>query len=228
MSDIPAVVSTPDSFRRSCSLLGIDVSDKALSLLQAYADQLLDWNTRINLISRKDTGDIWRRHLLHSAAVLSLVKLPGDGRYFDLGTGGGLPGIVLAILLPEARFTLCDATGKKIRAVEEMACALGLGNVRCLHSRAEDLAEDREFAGRYHAVFARAVSQLELLVNWGRPLLSHSGPRTLIAWKGGTLSEEIRAAKKIMHGGRIEEIPVSVPDDPWFSEQEKKIVVVHP
>jgi 16S rRNA (guanine527-N7)-methyltransferase len=218
----------PSDFRGACERLGVAVSDSALMLLGSFTELLLDWNSRINLISRKDTGDIWRRHLLPSAAVLGFVRLPQVASVFDLGSGGGLPGLPLAILRPDIRFTLCDATGKKIRAVEDMAAALGIANLRCVHARVEDLADDREFAGRYDAVTARAVTRLDTLFSWSRPLLRADGPRMLIAYKGGDLTEERRGIAGSLRGYRLDEMLMDIPGEPWFAEQKKKIVVIRP
>jgi len=150
-----------------------------------------DWNQKINVISRKDIDNLYERHILHSLAIAKLYTFLPNAEVLDLGTGGGFPGIPLAILFPEAQFTLIDGTGKKIRVVEEVKTALGLTNVRAKQIRAEELKHHFDF------VVSRAVTQLDQLINWSFRLLKnkqqHAIPNGLIALKGGNVHAEIKA-----------------------------------
>lgn len=149
-----------------------------------------EWNPKINLISRKDIGSLYEKHVLHSLSIAAVVTFREDMRVLDIGTGGGFPGIPLAIFFPETHFTLLDATGKKIRAVAAIAKTLGLERVTAVHSRVEDLPIQK-----FDFVVSRAVASLNQLWHWSQPLLSpgtQAGlPNGLICMKGGNLRSEI-------------------------------------
>lgn len=151
-----------------------------------------EWNTRINVVSRQDIENLNERHVLHSLAIARVIQFKPGSAVLDLGTGGGFPGIPLAIFFPETKFTLVDGTGKKITVVREVASALGLQNVNALHSRVEEL----KMAGSFDFVVTRAVAPLDKLLGWSQRLLkrkhTHAYPNGVIALKGGHLEGEIR------------------------------------
>jgi 16S rRNA (guanine527-N7)-methyltransferase len=153
----------------------------------------LDWNTRINVISRQDIDNLEERHVLHSLAIARVFHFKPGTRLLDLGTGGGFPGIPLAILWPEVQFTLIDGTGKKILVVQEVAKALGLTNVTALHARAEEIKP----AYSFDFVLSRGVAPLDKLLMWSQRLLKrqhiNAYPNGIIALKGGSLDSEIAA-----------------------------------
>ena len=163
-----------------------------------------EWNDKINVISRKDIDNLYAHHILHSLGIAKVVDFKKHARVLDLGTGGGLPGIPLAILYPEVQFTLIDGTRKKIKVVEEIVAALGLENVKAKHIRAEELK------GKFDFVVCRAVASLEKLVAWSFPLLrdkqQHALPNGLLTLKGGQLRDEIKALGK---GAYVEQFPLS-------------------
>ncbi|MCD8072696.1 MAG: 16S rRNA (guanine(527)-N(7))-methyltransferase RsmG [Alistipes sp.] len=152
------------------------------------------WNARINVISRKGEQQLYLRHVLHSMAIAKIVTFAGGARILDVGTGGGFPGIPLAIMFPEVHFTLADSIGKKIKVVGEIARKLELGNVRAVNARAESLP------GRFDYVVSRAVTALPDLVGWvsGKIDKGQAGslPNGMFCLKGGDLGEEIAAVKK--------------------------------
>lgn len=151
-----------------------------------------EWNAKINVVSRQDIDNLEERHVLHSLAIAKVFSFLPGAHLLDLGTGGGFPGIPLAILFPEVRFTLADGTGKKITVVREIAQALELTNVSALHSRAEDLRP-----GQFDYVLSRGVAPLDKLLAWSHRLLKrqhrHPYPNGIIALKGGDLKSEINA-----------------------------------
>ncbi len=180
-----------------------------------------DWNSKINLISRKDIDHLYEHHILHSLAVAKFITFKPGTAVLDLGTGGGFPGIPLAILFPEVQFTLVDGTGKKIMVVQDIAEQTGLKNVNARHVRVEELKNVQ-----FDFVVTRAVADLEELVRWTQRLYKKSQrnifPNGLIALKGGKLEAEIKALPK---GNYIEFEPLSS----YFSEeyfQEKFVVYV--
>jgi len=164
---------------------------------QARFDQLealyADWNAKINVVSRQDIENLEERHVLHSLAIARVLQFKPGAQVLDLGTGGGFPGIPLAIFFPETKFVLVDGTGKKIHVVREVAQALGLQNVTALHARVEEL----KMNGQFDFVVSRAVTTLDKLLIWSQRLLkkkhSHVYPNGLIALKGGDLRAEIKA-----------------------------------
>ena len=151
-----------------------------------------EWNEQINVISRRDLDNFYERHVLHSLSVAKLVSFRPEAQVLDVGTGGGFPGIPLAILFPQTRFRLVDAIGKKIKVVQAVADTLGLENVLATHQRAEKVK------GSFDFVVTRAVARLALLHSWTRkkllPVSQHTLPNGLICLKGGDLTEELSEA----------------------------------
>ena len=153
-----------------------------------------DWNSKINVISRKDIDNLYEHHVLHSLAIAKVLPFQPHTEILDVGTGGGFPGIPLAILFPECRFTLIDSIGKKIKVAQEVATALGLTNVECIQERAEE--EKRKF----DFVVSRAVMPLPNLVRLVQKNVSNKQrnavPNGLVVLKGGDLREELRPFQK--------------------------------
>lgn len=172
-----------------------------------------EWNARINVISRKDIDNIEEHHILHSLALVRTELIVAGESVLDVGCGGGFPGLPLAVYYPEVQFTLVDSIGKKIRVVEEVASALGLTNVRAVHSRVEQLDGGRS---RFDWVVSRAVTDLKTFVEWtwGRTVYG------ILYLKGGDLRAEIAAA-----GRRTEELPISTWFDGEFFETKKVLVL---
>ena len=176
-----------------------------------------EWNAKINVISRKDIENLYVNHVLHSLSIAKLLQFEAGTRVLDAGTGGGFPGIPLAILFPETTFHLADSIGKKIKVVDAVAEALQLKNVKTMHSRVEELP------GGYDFVVSRAVTELPTFYRWvakkiGKPSRNRIA-NGILYLKGGDLEKELR------------ELPVKAyyeyPISCWFAEpffQEKKII----
>lgn len=169
-----------------------------------------EWNSRLNLISRKDIGHLYLRHVLHSLSIAKCIQFPPQSTILDAGTGGGFPGIPLAIMFPHARFTLADSIGKKIIAIRDIAAQLGLQNVDIQHSRIEKLP------CKYDYAVCRAVAPLPVLHRW----LCGKITKSAFVLKGGDVSAEISMQKcKILR----------IYDTEWWFEEpffEKKMVIV--
>lgn len=181
-------------------------------------DLYLDWNSKINVISRKDIQNLYEHHVLHSLGIAKLINFKPGTTVMDLGTGGGFPGIPLAILFPEVRFHLVDSIGKKIRVGQEVASAIGLQNVTFAHERGE------EEKGKFHFVVSRAVMPLQDLIKIVQKNISDEQfnvmPNGLICLKGGELEEETRMYKNRRMISDLSE---------WFDEEffkTKKVVYV--
>jgi len=176
------------------------------------------WNAQINVISRKDMEQFYERHVLHSLSIAKLIQFAPATRILDVGTGGGFPGIPLAILFPQCQFHLVDSIGKKIKVVNEVSQALGLSNVTASHSRVEDIK------GKYHFVVNRAVAAMPLLVSWVRNHIAkeqfNAIPNGIISLKGGDLSEEMEGL-----GKHYDEFPISQHFSEPFFETKKLIVI---
>ena len=198
----------------------------------ALYDLYLDWNSKINVISRKDITNLYEHHVLHSLGIAAYLKrmmpdvydrMRGDGPYavaeplkiLDLGTGGGFPGIPLAVMFPHADFTLCDSIGKKIIVASEVSKGLALKNVRTVNARAESLLETFDY------IVSRAVTSLDNFMPWVKGKYSDG----ILYLKGGDLAEEISTAmaKHKMRKGSVHQWPISSwTDDPFF---ETKMVI---
>ncbi len=170
------------------------LSDQQLQQFEQLGPLYNEWNAKINVISRKDIENLYERHILHSLAIAKFIRFRSGAEILDLGTGGGFPGIPLAIFFPEIKFTLIDGTRKKITVVNEVKDALGLTNVDAQQMRAEELK------ARYDFVVSRAVAGIDKLALWSSRLLKsqdrHPIPNGVIALKGGNLRNEIKTSPK--------------------------------
>lgn len=184
---------------------------------QKQIDQLdelyRDWNAKINVISRKDIDGLYLHHVLHSMALSRILRFKPGTRILDFGTGGGFPGIPLAILFPECQFRLIDGTGKKIKVAQAVADAIGLKNVEAVHRRGEEEKDKFDF------IVSRAVMPLPDLVRIVRKNVAHEQHNALanglLVLKGGDLKEEIRPFKNI-----VELTPLSdYFEEEWFQEK---------
>ena len=169
------------------------ISDRQKEQFTALYDLYYDWNSKINVISRKDIENLYLHHVLHSLAIAKYITFKPGTTIMDMGCGGGFPGIPLAIMFPEVEFHLVDSIGKKVRVAGEIAAAIGLTNVRTSHSRAEDIKE------KYSFVVSRAVMQLPDLVKICRKNISkeqnNALPNGIICLKGGDMTAETKPFK---------------------------------
>ncbi len=171
-----------------------NLNDLQQQQLQQLHSLYADWNQKINVISRKDIDALYERHVLHALGIAKVLSFAPNARILDVGTGGGFPGIPLAILFPKTDFYLVDSIQKKIGVVNAVAAAVGLKNVQANHQRAEQVNEKFDF------VVSRAVTQMPRFVEWVQNKISstqqHDLANGILALKGGDLNEELRAYPK--------------------------------
>jgi 16S rRNA (guanine527-N7)-methyltransferase len=171
-----------------------NLNDLQQQQLQQLHSLYADWNQKINVISRKDIDALYERHVLHALGIAKVLSFAPNARILDVGTGGGFPGIPLAILFPKTDFYLVDSIQKKISVVNAVAAAVGLKNVQATHQRAEQVNEKFDF------VVSRAVTQMPRFVEWVQNKISstqqHDLANGILALKGGDLNEELRAYPK--------------------------------
>ena len=210
---VPAELRTFDT-AALCKVL--DLTKEQVEQYRMLDELYRDWNSKINVISRKDIDNLYERHVLHSLGIAQVVNFRAGTRIMDLGTGGGFPGIPLAIMFPDVQFHLLDSVGKKIRVCREIAVALGLQNVTTQWARAEEVKE------RFHFVVSRAVMPLADLVKIVRKNISaeqfNALPNGLLCLKGGELEHEVMPMKRST---------MITPLSDYFSEeyfQTKKVV----
>lgn len=194
-----------------------ELSEKQKQQFEMLDALYRDWNAKINVISRKDIDNIYVHHVLHSLAIAKAIRFKDGSRILDFGTGGGFPGIPLAIMFPNCKFRLIDGTGKKIMVANEVAKSLGLENVEAVHRRGE------EEKGEYDFIVSRAVMQLPLLVKIIQKNISkkeqNALPNGLLCLKGGNLKEELKPYQNIVDVMPLEDMF----DEEWFKEDKKLI-----
>jgi 16S rRNA (guanine(527)-N(7))-methyltransferase RsmG len=233
------------SVRKTCAQNGLQLNDEQLRQLDEYAVRLLEWNKKINLVSRRDEENFWTRHILQCISLMFKVEIAEGARILDLGTGGGLPGVVLKIARPDLLFTLLDSTQKKINVVKDLLNSLGLAGIDAVWGRAEDLGKQQKYSGRYNIVVARGVAALDDLVRWSSPFLKRSAPAAetgetnelestrrrvngpaLIAFKGGDLDDEIKELRNHLNVGLISTIELTLNGPTQLDDRDKKLVIV--
>lgn len=167
-----------------------NLTDVQISQFSKLQELYQDWNLKINVVSRKDIDELYLRHVLHSLGIAKVMEFKPKAKVMDVGTGGGFPGIPLAILFPETQFHLVDSIGKKIKVVNEVAEGLGLKNVKTTHGRVEEVKDTYDF------IVSRAVAQMETFVRWTKGKISkkqnHDLKNGILYLKGGDLSEELK------------------------------------
>jgi 16S rRNA (guanine527-N7)-methyltransferase len=217
---------TYEEFKNIIEIKFPEVTPEQMEQFRMMDARYRDWNSKINVVSRKDMDELYRHHVLQSLGIAAYLKihmpdiydrLRGEGPYslaeplkiLDLGTGGGFPGISLAVMFPHAQFTLCDSIGKKITVATEVSKGLDLKNVRTVNARAETLPETFDF------IVSRAVTSLDNFMPWVKGKYSDG----ILYLKGGDLAEEISTAmaKHKMRKGSVHQWPISSwTDDPFF------------
>ena len=232
-------------FRTLCMKNGFMLTDLQLAQMEQYVNLLIDWNKKINLISRKDEENIWTYHILHCISILFKLKIREGCRIVDIGTGGGLPGIPLKILRPDISLLCLDATRKKTKAVLQMVTELKINGINIVWGRAEKLGMQSEYVHKFDFAIARAVCQLNELIALSLNFLKkraqittlneHTSmhnlldpnPPALIAFKGGELKMEIDVVKRQYPQAKINSVDLAFIGSEQLIASDKKVLVVH-
>lgn len=172
-----------------------NLSETQKRQFKGMGDLYMDWNQKINVVSRKDIEELYLRHVLHSLGIAKIQRFKEGTAILDVGTGGGFPGVPLAILYPEVHFTLVDSIGKKIKVVDEVVEGLGLKNVKSSNKRVE------EITGQFDFIVSRAVAAMPTFVHWVKGKIKkdnrHDRKNGILYLKGGDLTEELKGYKTV-------------------------------
>lgn len=177
-----------------------ELTDGQRTLFEQLGELYKDWNQKINVVSRKDIDELYLRHVLHSLGIAKIQRFRPGSEVLDVGTGGGFPGIPLAILFPETHFTLVDSIGKKIKVVEEVVAGLGLTNVTPINSRVEDMSIALSVTkAQFDFIVSRAVAAMPTFTHWVKGRIKkqsvHERRNGILYLKGGDLTEELKPYK---------------------------------
>ena len=234
-----------DVWRAIIDANGVAITEGQFQLLNRYHDLLKEWNTKINLVSRKDEGNIWPNHILHSLSLLFVLKFPNGLSIADVGSGGGLPGVPLAIMLPGVELVMIESIKKKCVAVTDILSRLHIKNAHVVNGRAEDIAKSRDYKNRFDLVVARAVSTLKELTILSRDLVGNKHHFSitvqsnttsideelipvpvLLALKGGNIGQEIAALDRMPGIGTVHSHDIQFRGIEKTGLVDKKLVIV--
>jgi 16S rRNA (guanine527-N7)-methyltransferase len=209
-------------------LNGLELTQDQQDKLLEYAALLTEWNGKVNLISRKDEENVLSRHIMHSLALampeVTDSELPENGNVLDIGTGGGLPGIPLAIVRPDVQFKLVDSIQKKIAAVSDIIEKLGLTNAHAFVGRVEEMRKAKKLQPNFETVVSRAVAPLDELVGWVKNLVLPGA--FLYSLKGGDLTDEMARTRKMSIVAGVTSWPIELKEYDEFITEGKQIVKV--
>ena len=199
-------MSIVDILKANASDYGIEINQDLAEKLEIYGRLLKEWNDKINLTAIKDDEGIAVKHFLDCLLVSKVADFKDGMKVIDVGTGAGFPGLVIAAAYPNINVTLLDSTGKKLKAVENMAVEMGVKNVKIVHARAEDAGKNSEFREKYDFATARAVAELRVLLEYTLPFVKVGG--SFLSLKAATAKEEIDGAGNSLKtlGGKIDSI----------------------
>lgn len=215
----------PSEIRQICLDNGLIIKDPQWQLLEEWADLLLNYNQEINLVSRKETDLLWEKQILHCLSLPVYQEIPQGVEVCDFGTGGGLPGIILAIIRPDLYLTLVDSRQKKIAVVQKIVDDLGLSNVRVICGRGEKLGKQAEWNQRFSVITARAVAPLIDLVRWTSGLRKPESALHIL--KGGEIQDEMNALSLMFTGIKISKSLIVLKGFAKFKQNQKYIISIN-
>ena len=214
----------PNEVRQICLNNGLIIKDQQWQLLGEWADLLLNYNKEINLVSRKETDLLWEKQILHCLSLLVYQEIPQGLEVCDFGTGGGLPGIILAIIRPDLYLTLVDSRQKKVAVLQKIVDDLRLSNVRVICGRGEQLGKQAEWNQRFSVITARAVAPLIDLVRWTISLRKPESALHIL--KGGEIQDEINELSLMFTGIKISKSLIVLKGFAKFKQNQKYIISI--
>ena len=215
----------PTEVRQICLDNGLKISDLQWHLLEEWADLLLNYNQEINLISRKETDLLWEKQILHCLSLPIYKEIPQGNEVCDFGTGGGFPGLILAIIRPDLNLTLVDSRQKKVAVSQKIVDDLKLPNVRVICARGEFLGNQPEWNQKFSVITARAVGRLIDLVHWTNGL--RKPVSVLHIFKGGDIQDEINALTLMSSEIKISKSLIDLKGYTKFKQNDKYIVSIN-
>ena len=215
----------PTEVRQICLDNGLIIKDQQWQLLEEWADLLLNYNQEINLVSRKETDLLWEKQILHCLSLPVYQEIPQGIEVCDFGTGGGFPGIILAIIRPDLHLTLVDSRQKKVTVVQKIVDELRLSNVQVICGRGEVLGKQDEWNQRFPVITARAVAPLIDLVRWTSDLRKPES--TLHIFKGGEIRNEMNALSLMFTGIKISKSLIVLKSFAKFKNNQKYIISIN-
>ena len=211
-----------DDIRQICLKNGLEIIENQWRLLNKWTNLVLEINQKVNLISRKETNLIWEKQILPCLALLILRKIDFDSEVCDFGTGGGFPGMLLAIVRPDLNLTLFDSRKKKVFAVQKMIESLEIKNVHVVHGRGEELSKKKRWSKRFPYITSRAVAPMINIVNWTKNLRSDKS--ILHLFKGGEIEEEIIFLSNKISGLKIKKSLMNLKGYTKLAENQKYLI----
>lgn len=201
-----------ETLQKAFEELNISYDENLLSKFEIYMDSILEWNKKVNLTAITEKEEFIRKHYIDSVLCYNFEEMKKAKRVIDVGTGGGFPGIPLALLFPEKEFTLMDSLKKRLKIIDDLSKEIGINNIVTLHGRAEDMGRNKEHREKYDICVSRAVANLATLSEYCLPFIKKGG--NFLAYKGTKAEDEIKEASKAIFllGGKIQrEEKISLP-----------------
>ena len=195
-----------EALRKALEVMGAPADDETVNKYQQYMDGVLDWNEKVNLTNITDPEEFIIKHFIDSIICVDYPEFEEARKVIDVGTGGGFPGVPLAIAAPDKEFVLMDSLNKRLKIIDELCGQIGIGNVTTVHARAEELAKNKAHREQYDLCVSRAVANMAVLAEYCLPFIKMGG--CLMAYKGPDADREVEEARKALFllGGQVEEI----------------------
>ncbi len=205
-----------------CSANGIILDGEMMANIERFHREIIYWNEKVNLISRKDVQNVLEKHILHSLSILKYEKIVNKARILDIGTGGGFPGTPIKIARPDIFLTLVDSVSKKLKIAEMLAKHTELRNIEAYSTRIETLQTRPDFLRKYDYIISRAVATSVQLISWSLPMLKDKGKYIFL--KGGDLQKEFDDVAKFFPNLQHTEQKIDMIGFDYFAKEDKKII----
>jgi len=207
-----------------CSANNIELDKLQMENIRRFHQEVIYWNEKVNIISRKDIDNLLDRHILHSLSIMKYVNIPPKARIIDVGTGGGFPGTPLKIANPDIFITLVDSIAKKLKIANMIAQHTGLRNIEAKAQRIEELAKNANYQQKFDFVVSRATASAVKIYSWTHNLLKPTGQ--IILWKGGDLTNEIDELNDFDKNLNIKVINIDLFGYDFFKKEDKKFLII--